>query len=489
MRRTRVIIGMCLVGATIFTTLDLSAWRPEILPTVLFKLFGISLAILAFVLIGRPWAVRRAWVLAILTISIAYLFTVADRILNHGGEYQTTALLVVGAALTTGAIMPWGVIAQLVTVTVAATLLGLAVLLHDGTLAAVGRDPSAAVGMAFLLSVVAANEVNRYRVELRRELLDRRRAEATVRRLASRLESRVAERTVALEQAHQALRQHQAELAHALRLHTAGEMTAALAHEINQPLGAITNYAQGGVQRLRTGPVDPAALREAFEEIAREGLRAGQIIRGLRNLVQRETAVSDGVDVNALAAEAVRLLEPQARVHGVTVRLESASHPASGAGRRHPDRAGDAQPDAERHGGRGVRRGRAPRGRRRHHGAGGRDRGHRERHRQRLRAGCRAPPLHAVLHHQVARARPRARDQPLDRRVPRRPAVGDVRSRRGRHLPVLAAARRRATAPPIADEAVLSGSPPAEPGLAVRLRPAPSASPGPRPTPASPSPR
>jgi len=324
-RRTRVILGMCLVGATIFTTLDLSAWRPEILPTILFKLFGSSLAILAFVLIGRPWAARRAWGLAILTISIAYLFTVADRILNHGGEYQTTALLVVGAALTTGAIMPWGVIAQLVTVTVAAALLGLAVLLHDGTLAAVGRDPSAAVGMAFLLSVVAANEVNRYRVQLRRELLDRRRAEATVRRLASRLESRVRERTVALEQAHHTVRQHQAELAHALRLHTVGEMTAALAHEINQPLGAITNYAQGAVQRLRTGPVDPATLREAFEEIAREGLRAGKIIRGLRNLVQRETAVSDGVGVNARAAEAVRLLEPQARVHGVTVRLEGAS--------------------------------------------------------------------------------------------------------------------------------------------------------------------
>jgi C4-dicarboxylate-specific signal transduction histidine kinase len=324
-RRTRVILGMCLVGATIFTTLDLAAWRPEILPTVLFKLFGISFAILAFVVIGRPWAMRRAWGMAILTISIAYLFTVTDRILNHGGEYQTTALLVVGAALTTGAIMPWGVIAQLATVTVAAALLGLAVLLHDGTLAAVGRDPSAAVGMAFLLSVVAANEVNRYRVQLRRELLDRRRAEATVRRLASRLESRVRERTVALEQAHHTVRQHQAELAHALRLHTVGEMTAALAHEINQPLGAITNYAQGAVQRLRTGPVDPATLREAFEAIAREGLRAGRIIRGLRNLVQRETAVSDGVDVNALAAEAVRLLEPQARVHGVTVRLEGAS--------------------------------------------------------------------------------------------------------------------------------------------------------------------
>ena len=85
------------------------------------------------------------------------------------------------------------------------------------------------------------------------------------------------------------------------------------------------NYAQGGVQRLRTGFTYPTVLRLAFEVIAREGLRAGPILRGIRNLVQRETAVSEGVDVNALAAEAARLLEPQARLHGVTVRLQQAS--------------------------------------------------------------------------------------------------------------------------------------------------------------------
>ncbi len=94
---------------------------------------------------------------------------------------------------------------------------------------------------------------------------------------------------MALKRAHEALRQHQAELAHVLRLHTMGEMAAALAHEINQPLCAITNYAQGGVQRLRAGAVDPDALRQAFEEIAHEGLRAGEILRGIRDLVQRET--------------------------------------------------------------------------------------------------------------------------------------------------------------------------------------------------------
>jgi C4-dicarboxylate-specific signal transduction histidine kinase len=321
-RRTRLILLMCMAGAASFATLDLVAWRPELLPTFLFKLFGIGCAVVGFVVIGRPWARRRAWGLSIVVISIGYVLTGADRIVSHEGEYQTTTLLFVGAALTTGAIMPWGIVAQALTVSVAAIVLVVAVVLHDGTLASVSRDPATAVMIAFALSLAAANEVTRYRAQLRRELLDRRRAEVAVRRLAARLEQRVAERTLALEEAHAALNHHQAELAHALRLHTVGEMAAALAHEINQPLCVITNYAQGGLQRLRAGPVDPAALRTAFEEIAREGLRAGNIIRGLRNLVQRETAVTDGVDVNALAADALRLIEPQARVHGVSVRLE-----------------------------------------------------------------------------------------------------------------------------------------------------------------------
>jgi len=324
-RRTRLILGMCILGATTFGTLDLAAWRPEMLPPLVFRIVCIALGLLAIVLLGRPWAARRASWLSILVVSTAYVVTAIDRMISHGGEYQTTTVLFVGAALTTAAIVPWGLGAQVATVTVGAASLAVAVFLHDGTIGAVSRDPAAAVGIAFLLSLVAAREVNRYRVGLRRELVDRRRAEAAVRRLARGLERRVGERTLELQAAHEAIRQHQAELAHALRLHTAGEMAAALAHEINQPLCAITNYAQGGVQRLRNGVVDPLALREAFEEIAREGLRAGEIIRGLRNLVQRETAVSDGVDLNALAAEAVRLLEPQARVHGVTVRLEGAS--------------------------------------------------------------------------------------------------------------------------------------------------------------------
>src|SRR5262249_32014006 len=113
-RRTRLILGMCLVGGITYTALDLSGWRAGIYPPIHFKLFGISRALLAIVLIGQEWALRRAWALSILVISIAYLVTAADRIVTHGGEYHTTALLFVGAALTTGALMPWGVAAQVI---------------------------------------------------------------------------------------------------------------------------------------------------------------------------------------------------------------------------------------------------------------------------------------------------------------------------------------------------------------------------------------
>jgi len=80
-----------------------------------------------------------------------------------------------------------------------------------------------------------------------------------------------------LRRAEAQARQHQAELAHMLRLHTMGELAASLAHEVNQPLGAIANYAQGARLRLETGTAEPSELLNSLTEIAREALRAGEI--------------------------------------------------------------------------------------------------------------------------------------------------------------------------------------------------------------------
>jgi C4-dicarboxylate-specific signal transduction histidine kinase len=73
---------------------------------------------------------------------------------------------------------------------------------------------------------------------------------------------------------------------------------------------------------LRAGDVHAAALLDVFERIADEGLRAGQILRGIRSFISRENGEETAVDVRALAGEALRVLEPEARLHGVTVRLE-----------------------------------------------------------------------------------------------------------------------------------------------------------------------
>jgi two-component system sensor kinase FixL len=115
-------------------------------------------------------------------------------------------------------------------------------------------------------------------------------------------------------------REHHEQLAYILRLSTMGEMAAGLAHEINQPLGAIANYAQGCLHRLRA---DPGALEEVLPvigDIAAQALRAGEIIRRLRTLVRKEVPRQDWFDFEEVVADAVRLVEPDARDQRVAIR-------------------------------------------------------------------------------------------------------------------------------------------------------------------------
>ncbi len=119
-------------------------------------------------------------------------------------------------------------------------------------------------------------------------------------------------------------RQHQTELAHVQRLGTMGEMAAGLAHEINQPLGAIANFAQGAVRRLQAETVTPAALLPVIEQIAAEALRGGEIIRRLREQMRKDEPHQEALDINALAQASARLLESEARQHSVALDLELA---------------------------------------------------------------------------------------------------------------------------------------------------------------------
>jgi len=113
----------------------------------------------------------------------------------------------------------------------------------------------------------------------------------------------------------------QMELAHLQRIATVGELTAQVAHEINQPLAAIVNFADGLALRLRAPSVDHAAMLAVAGQIANEGRRAAEVIRRLRDFARKGVIQVEASDVNVLVQEVVQLCEADAHRHGVTIRL------------------------------------------------------------------------------------------------------------------------------------------------------------------------
>jgi len=109
---------------------------------------------------------------------------------------------------------------------------------------------------------------------------------------------------------------------HVCRLSTMGEMATGLAHELNQPLSAIANYASGCNRRLQAGIGDTQALLGALNQIASQAERAGEIIRRLRNLVGRQAPVRGRVDLNELVREVCGFVEFEARKTGVVIEFD-----------------------------------------------------------------------------------------------------------------------------------------------------------------------
>jgi two-component system sensor kinase FixL len=106
------------------------------------------------------------------------------------------------------------------------------------------------------------------------------------------------------------------------RLATMGEMAAGVAHELNQPLTAITTYARAAERCLDTPIPDLSAIREVLREINAEGLRAGEIIRRLRQMVRTDGPEEHAAeDVNALVNEIHSLITADARVHDARLRV------------------------------------------------------------------------------------------------------------------------------------------------------------------------
>jgi len=119
------------------------------------------------------------------------------------------------------------------------------------------------------------------------------------------------------------LQELQSELVHVSRLSAMGEMASALAHELNQPLSAISNYMKGS-RRLLAGSEDPnvAKIETALDRAAEQAIRAGQIIRRLRTFVSRGESERRVESVAKLIEEAGALGLTGAREQGVLLRFD-----------------------------------------------------------------------------------------------------------------------------------------------------------------------
>ena len=99
------------------------------------------------------------------------------------------------------------------------------------------------------------------------------------------------------------------ELAHLNRVALMGEMTASVAHELNQPLTAIANNAAAARRFLERGNIDPALLQQLLQDMVADSQRAGEVIRGIRALVRKDKSVVRSVlNLNAVIADTLRLV-------------------------------------------------------------------------------------------------------------------------------------------------------------------------------------
>lgn len=284
-RRISLVLWIVVVGNALFAATDpwLNPGRLRELTVLKAALIALQLGGLA--LLRRP--LRRASAVAVALLCGGAASAAGTMAAVLVGDPFTTPLLCMSAALLTATFIPWGARVQLPVAAMNLVAGALAVYLTAGWEA----TQVALVGMAVIavLSIYIARELERQRSAEARATL--------------------------------ALQHHQAELARVLRVGTMGEMAAQLAHELTQPLGAIANYAAGCRRRLQDTPGLPAEIVEVVDRIGREALRAGAIIRRLREFLQKSAPQRRTVELNALVRVVAEMIDGEARESGIAVVL------------------------------------------------------------------------------------------------------------------------------------------------------------------------
>jgi PAS domain S-box-containing protein len=124
--------------------------------------------------------------------------------------------------------------------------------------------------------------------------------------------------------AEDAMRAMQAELAHVNRVTTMGELSASIAHEVNQPIAATVTNAQAALRWLRAQPPDLDEVRASLSRIAEDGKRAGNVISGIRALINKVPPRKDRFDLNEAVLEMVALTRSEVLNHGILLQTELA---------------------------------------------------------------------------------------------------------------------------------------------------------------------
>lgn len=124
------------------------------------------------------------------------------------------------------------------------------------------------------------------------------------------------------------IRRLNVELQHASRLSMMGEMAAGLAHEVHQPLGVISNYANGCSLRLSRDRISREELRACMQKISNEAVRAGTILKRIRAFIQKREIQKRSADLNTIIQEALQLAKLDSRRGNVDIRFEPKDLPA-----------------------------------------------------------------------------------------------------------------------------------------------------------------
>jgi C4-dicarboxylate-specific signal transduction histidine kinase len=116
-------------------------------------------------------------------------------------------------------------------------------------------------------------------------------------------------------------REMQMEVAHANRVATMGQLTASIAHEVNQPIAAAVTNAQAALRWLAARPPDLEEARQALGSIVKDANRAGDVVGRIRDIVKKAPSRKEWVDMNEAIREVIELTRGEAAKQGASVQM------------------------------------------------------------------------------------------------------------------------------------------------------------------------